>query len=78
MIEQTAEELIEQKKKELADEVRYFMGPGYIDTWLMILVKRTDPRAVKVKAIEEGQDIIKTPFPLEFSSHPGLAIILGP
>ena len=52
------------------------MESGYADTWQMCLVKKGDPRACRVKAIEEGNDL-RNPFSLEFSSHPGLAMIKG-
>ena len=42
----------------------------------MCLLKKGDPRTCRVKAIEEGRDLRK-PFPLEFSSHPGLAMMKG-
>ena len=52
------------------------MGPGYCDTWQMVLLEKGDSRACKIRAIEEGHDL-REPFPLEFSSHPGLAMIRG-
>ena len=51
--------------------------PGSSETWQMILVNKNDPMQVKIKAIEEGTDLTK-PFPLSFSSHPGLGMIKGP
>ena len=42
----------------------------------MCLVKKGDPRACKVKAIESGADLT-LPFNLEFSSHPGLGMVKG-
>jgi len=62
--------------EEITQEVRDHMGPGFLDTWQMCLVKKDDRRACKVKAIAEGADL-KKPFPLEFVSHPGLAMIKG-
>ena len=58
-------------------QVRDNMAPGYLDTYQMCLVKKGDQRACKVKAITEGADWSKE-FALEFSSHPGLAMIKGP
>ena len=52
------------------------MSPGFLDTWQMCLLKKGDPRTCRIKAIEEGADLRKQ-FPLEFSSHPGLAMIKG-
>ena len=52
------------------------MSPGFLDTWQMCLLKKGDPRTCRIKAIEEGADLRKQ-FPLEFFSHPGLAMIRG-
>ena len=70
------QELSKKNESELVQEVRNNMTPGYLDTWQMILMKKGDPKACRIRAIEEGQDLTK-PFPLEFSSHPGLAMIMG-
>ena len=53
------------------------MEPGYRDTWQLILVKKGHKHAIRIHAIEEGKDLRK-PFPLSFSSHPGLAMLRGP
>ena len=63
-------------QEEVTQQVRDNMGPGFSDTYQMCLVKKGHPSACKVKAIEEGADL-KQKFPLEFSSHPGLAMIKG-
>ena len=63
-------------QEEVTQQVRDNMGPGFLDTYQMCLVKKGDPRACKVKAIEQGANLRKQ-FPLEFSSHPGLAMIKG-
>jgi len=42
----------------------------------MVLLKKGDPNACRIKAFEEGHDLTK-PFTLEFTSHPGLAMIEG-
>ena len=52
------------------------MAPGFADTYQMCLLKKGDHRACRIKAIEYGKNL-KEPFPLEFSSHPGLAMIKG-
>ena len=53
------------------------MEPGYCDTYQMCILEKGDKRALRVKAIAEGQNL-KEPFPLEFLSHPGLAMHKGP
>lgn len=57
-------------------QAREGMTTGFADTWQMCLVKKGDPHACIVKAIEEGKNL-KEPFALEFSSHPGLAMTNG-
>ena len=46
-------------QEELTKDVRDHMGPGFIDTYQMCLLKKDDPRACKVKAIAEGADLSK-------------------
>ena len=72
----SAEQDKKDDREDLVKAVRDNMGPGCSDTWQMCLLAKGDPRACRVKAIEEGKNL-KDPFPLEFSSHPGLSMIKG-
>jgi hypothetical protein len=71
------EEKVDYSEEDIVAEVRKNMEPGFRDTWQLILVKKGHKQAVRVHAIEQGKDLRK-PFPMSFSSHPGLAMLRGP
>ena len=63
-------------KNKNIDNIKAKAKPGFSDTWMITLQKKGDENTLKFKALEEGRDL-KKPFPLTFSSHPGLGVVRG-